>query len=255
MLGFIRGYDNTNQFADIGCNVWDANANDNDEWRRNPHRRGPGDLGKIYGQRWRNWENWLPVWPVESEASPGIQECAKTTVDQLGNVIKKLESGIDDRRLIVEGWHPAELHLQALPVCHKSMQFNLSGSAVKTGPNMPEGQGRVLSLFVHIRSSDVALGLPYNIAGYAFLLTLIAQITGHRPGVLHFFLGNVHIYKNHVEALLNQLNRVERELPTMSIDPRCHDLKFIEQTTLPLETWTHLEGYNPHPAIFYEMAV
>lgn len=235
MLGFIRGYTNAADFRALGCSVWDKNANENVEWLQNPNRKGIDDLGLIYSSRWRNWKSIYYSIPD--------QDFIAVKVDQLQDVYEKLENNIDDRRLIIEGWNPAELHLQALPVCHKTMQFSLRNNK------------QYLDLFLHVRSNDIGLGMPFNVAQYAWLLHLMAKITGHKPGKLLYFAMNYHIYVNHIDALKEQISRDIRPMPKLVLDDCVTDLIFLECTKLPLQDWTSVLNYNPHPNIKMDMAI
>ncbi len=159
--------------------------------------------------------------------------------DQLQEVIAKLKLGTDDRRLIVEGWHPSELDKQALPVCHKTMQFGI--------------QGDKLNLSMYQRSCDVPLGIPFNIAGYSWLLSVIAHITGHKVGEFTHFMHDIHIYENQIENMKIQVERVPEQLPTLWINP---DIKTLED----LETWVtpndfKLVDYKHHEHINYPFTV
>lgn len=164
-------------------------------------------------------------------------------VDQLKEVYAKINNNYDDRRLIIEGWHPAELDMQALPVCHKTMQFGLSNN------------NQTLDLFLHVRSNDIGLGMPFNVAQYAWLLHLMAKITNHKPGKLCYFAMNYHIYVNHIDALKEQLTRIPKESPEIMLSNDVADLNFLETTELPISDWTNILNYNPYPSIKMEMAV
>lgn len=221
MLSFLRGYCNVKDFQKLGCTVWDANA-EADYWLNNDACLGDGDLGRIYGVQARNW-----IGPTGYE------------FDQLKLVVDKLSKGIDDRRLIVTHWNPAELNKMALPPCHLLYQFGISGGK--------------LHLSMYQRSCDVPLGVPFNVAGYAWLLSVIAHITGHEAGTFTHFMHDVHIYQNQIPGVIEQLERDTRELPKLWINPEIKTLK-------DLETWVttedfRLEGYNPHPAIKFPFAV
>lgn len=222
MLCFLRGEDNAAAFRKAGCNVWDANANENPAWLVNPYRRGPDDLGRIYGVQARHWR-----------ASSGPD------VDQLQQVVDKLMAGVDDRRLIVSHWNPGELDQMALPPCHLMYQFGI--------------EGNVLHLSMYQRSCDVPLGVPFNITGYAWLLSVIAHVTGYEAGVLTHFMHDIHVYENQIELLHEQLAREPRSLPKLVIDPEI-------ETFQDLEDWADarafvLEGYNPHGPIKYPFTV
>ena len=226
MLGFLRGYDNAADFRKLGCHVWDQNANENEEWLNNPFRKGTDDIGRAYGVQWRQWRT-----------------NNSTTINQLKKVYDDLRQGKDNRREIVTAWNPAELDRMALPPCHMFMQFGIRRSE------------HLLDLSVYIRSNDIGLGMPFNIAQYAFLLTVMAQITGYKPGTLHYFAFNYHIYENHIKPLKEQVKRIPRDAPTIYINPDCDSLEFLETTKLPIEKWVEIDNYNPHPYIKMEMAV
>ena len=222
MLGFLRGYTNAEQFRSLGCKVWDANANENKSWLENFYRDGEDDLGRIYGAQSRGW----------------LRE-GKNSIDQLANVVYDLSRGIDNRREIVTHWNPGELNQMALPPCHLLYQFGI--------------QGDKLCLSMYQRSCDVPLGVPFNIAGYAWLLHVIAQITGLQPGIFTHFLHDIHIYENQVDDMQTQLEREPHKLPTLQINP---DIKTLND----LETWVtpddfKLVDYEYHPAIKYAFAV
>lgn len=162
-----------------------------------------------------------------------------TETDQLKLVAAKLKMGIDDRRLIISGWHPSELDKQCLPVCHAFMQFGI--------------QGNRLNLTMYQRSCDVPLGIPFNIAGYAWLLSVMAKITGHKPGTFTHMMHDIHVYVNQFDLLLEQAEREPLPLPHMLINPK---IKTLED----LETWVTpddfaLIGYEHHPHIKYPFTV
>jgi len=228
ILGFIRGYDSAKDFRSIGCKVWDQNANENDQWLNNPNRNGTDSLGRIYGVQWRRWYD-----PQTNQS-----------IDQLKKVVDDLSNGIDDRREIITAWNPAELDLMALPPCHFTMIFSLSENKSK------------LNLSLIIRSNDVFLGNPFNIAQYAFLLNVIAKITKKRVGVLHYFCSNVHIYRNHLDQVKEQLTRSPKgNRPWINISNKVDSLEFLENTDEPIENWANVINYDPHPPIKASMAV
>lgn len=234
MLGFLRGYDNAADFRKLGCKVWDANANENEQWLKNPNRKGEDDLGEIYGVQARRW----PVWEENTDAE-SEQLLYETSIDQLKNVINDLSQGIDNRREIVSHWNPGRLPHMALPPCHLLYQFGL--------------QGGTLNMCMYQRSCDVPLGIPYNIAGYAWLLHVVARITGKQPGVFTHFLWDVHTYENQIELLREQVERKPFPLPKLHIDPAVKTLQ-------DLETWAtpdhfRLVGYEHHSHIAYPFSV
>ncbi|MEA3242314.1 MAG: thymidylate synthase [Pseudomonadota bacterium] len=160
-------------------------------------------------------------------------------VDQLREIVAKLLLGVDDRRLIMHGWHPAELEQQALPVCHAWYQFGV--------------EGHKLNLSMYQRSCDMPLGVPFNIAGASLLLSLVARITGLMPGTFTHFLHDVHVYVNQTELLKKQLQRTPHKLPTLRITPAIQRLE-------DLETWANndcfaLDNYTHDEPIPYPFAV
>jgi thymidylate synthase len=145
---------------------------------------------------------------------------------------------------VISGWHPAELHLQALPCCHYMMIFSLTE------------QKKTLDLSVFIRSNDVGLGMPFNIAQYAFLLHLIAKITKKKVGNLHYHVTNVHIYEDHIEPLAMQIQRTPIDCkPKLWLSDEVDSLWFLETTDKPIEEWAKVVGYEHHPPIKMNMAV
>jgi len=229
MLGFLRGYDNAEDFRKLGCDVWDQNANENKQWLSNPNREGLDDLGRIYGVQARDWEQpWF-----------NSMDDITNSIDQLKNVYEDLKAGKDNRREIVTHWNPGDIDKMSLPPCHLLYQFSI--------------QGGYLHLTMYQRSCDMALGVPFNIVGYSWLLMVMAQITGLKAGVFNHFLTDVHIYENHLMGVHEMLKREPMKLPTMNINP---DIKTLED----LETWVTVDdfavyGYESHPAIKLEMAV
>ncbi len=225
MLGFLRGYDNAADFRKLGCKVWDANANENEAWLANRSRGGKDDLGAIYGVQARGWGSW--------------KGCPENAIDQLKTVYDDLRRGIDNRREIVTHWNPGLLHRMALPPCHLLYQFGI--------------QGDRLNLIMYQRSCDMPLGVPFNITGYAWLLSVMAHTTGHKPGVFTHVLHDIHIYRNQIDTVHKQLARNPYHLPQLKINPHM-------QTLEDLETWVtvddfKLEGYVSYGALKYPMAV
>ena len=177
-----------------------------------------GDLGPVYGQQWRSW-------PTQDGKS----------IDQIAKLIETIRRNPDSRRLIVTAWNPADVDRMALPPCHCLFQFYVA-------------KGR-LSCQLYQRSADVFLGVPFNIASYALLTTMVAQVTGLQPGEFIHTFGDAHLYLNHLEQARLQLSRPPRRLPTMRLDPAVKDIfAFRYQDFL-------LEGYEPHPHIKAEVAV
>ena len=177
-----------------------------------------GNLGPIYGKQWRAWRDY----------NGG-------TIDQLSEAVETIRTNPDSRRMIVSAWNVADLPEMHLPPCHAFYQFYVA-------------DGR-LSLQLYQRSADIFLGVPFNIASYALLLMMVAQVTGLEAGDFVHTLGDAHIYTNHFEQVREQLSREPRQLPTMRINPEVKslfDFKYEDFT---------LENYNPHPHIKGVVAV
>jgi len=177
-----------------------------------------GDLGPVYGSQWRSWP-----------AADG------RSIDQIANVIDMIRRNPDSRRLIVSAWNPADVDKMALPPCHCLFQFYVAGGK--------------LSCQLYQRSADVFLGVPFNIASYALLTMMVAQVTGLKPGDFVHSFGDVHLYSNHLEQARLQLTRPTRPLPTMKINPQVKDIFAFRYEDFALE------GYDPHPHIRAEVAV
>ncbi len=177
-----------------------------------------GDLGHIYGYQWRSWP------------TPDGRH-----IDQIADVVEQIRKNPESRRLIVSAWNVGEIDRMALPPCHAMFQFYVA-------------EGR-LSCQLYQRSADVFLGVPFNIASYALLTMMVAQVTGLEPGDFVHTLGDAHLYLNHLEQAALQLERVPRPLPTMRINPAVDsvfDFRYEDFT---------LEGYDPYPSIKAPIAV
>jgi thymidylate synthase len=177
-----------------------------------------GELGPVYGYQWRHWR------------TPDGRE-----IDQISSVLASLKGKPDSRRHIVSAWNPADVDRMALPPCHALFQFYVA-------------DGR-LSCQMYQRSADVFLGVPFNIASYALLTLMMAQVCGLAPGEFVLTLGDAHLYLNHLEQAREQLRRTPRPFPVMRLNPAVEDLFAFRY-----EDFT-LEGYEPHPAIKAPIAV
>ncbi len=177
-----------------------------------------GELGPVYGYQWRSW-------PAPDGRS----------IDQISNLLEMIRKTPESRRLIVSAWNPALVDEMALPPCHALFQFYVA-------------DGR-LSCQLYQRSADVFLGVPFNIASYALLTMMIAQVCGLKPGDFVHTLGDAHLYSNHFEQAREQLSRAPRKLPVMTLNPDVTDLFAFE-----FEDFT-LSGYDPHPHIKAPIAV
>ncbi|MBQ9426783.1 MAG: thymidylate synthase [Paludibacteraceae bacterium] len=184
-----------------------------DEWAD-----ASGELGPVYGHQWRSWPDY----------NGG-------SIDQISNLVQQIRTYPDSRRLLVSAWNVAEVDQMALPPCHCLFQFYVA-----------DGK---LSLQLYQRSADVFLGVPFNIASYALLLQMMAQVTGLQCGDFVHTLGDAHIYLNHLEQVQLQLTREPRRLPTMILNPDVKNLFDFRYEDF------RLEGYNPHPHIAGKVAV
>ncbi|WP_318515970.1 thymidylate synthase [Photobacterium leiognathi] len=223
LLGYLRGYDNAAQFRAIGCNTWNANANDNQAWLNNPHRKGEDDMGRVYGVQGRRW-----------------QKPDGTPIDQLKKIVDDLTKGIDDRGEILTFYNPGEFDMGCLRPCMHTHTFSLLGDT--------------LYLTSYQRSCDVPLGLNFNQVQVFTLLALMAQITGHKAGQAYHKIINAHIYEDQLEFMRDvQLKREPFASPQLKINPK---IKSLED----LETWVTLDdfeviGYEHHDAIQYPFSV
>ncbi len=222
LLGYLRGYDNAAQFRAIGCNTWNANANENAAWLNNPHRKGEDDMGRVYGVQGRGWQR-----PDGSK------------LDQLAKLVANLSKGIDDRGEILTFYNPGEFELGCLRPCMHTHTFSLLGNT--------------LYLTSYQRSCDVPLGLNFNQVQCFVLLALVAQITGHKAGKVFHKIANAHIYENQLELMKLQIQRQPYPSPTLHINPEI-------KTLADIESWVSVddfkvEGYQSHPAIHYPFSV
>ena len=171
-----------------------------------------GDLGRIYGAQWTSWQ----------KPDGGV-------INQIDQVIQQIRTNPNSRRHVVCAWNPGELHLMALPPCHAMFQFYVADNR--------------LSCLLYQRSADLFLGVPFNIASYALLTLMIAQVCGLRPGEFIHTFGDLHLYKNHMDQARLQLTRIPRKLPGMRLNPEIrsiHEFKYDDFT---------LEDYDPYPGI------
>ena len=206
LLWFLRGETNVQWLQERGVTIWD-------EWADEQ-----GELGPVYGSQWRSWP------------TPGGGR-----IDQISDVIDRIRSTPDSRRLIVSAWNVADIEQMALPPCHLLFQFYVAG-------------GR-LSCQMYQRSADVFLGVPFNIASYALLTLLFAQVTGLAPGEFIHTFGDAHLYNNHVEQARLQLSRQPRSLPKLSINPAVKSIFDFQYEDF------RLTDYDPHPHIPAPVAV
>ena len=223
LLGYLRGYNSAAQFREIGCNTWNANANDNQDWLNNPHRKGEDDMGFVYGAVARNF-------PKPDGGS----------VDLVRQVVDDLSKGIDNRGEIITFFHPGSFHLGCLRPCMFQHQFSILDGT--------------LYLNSYQRSQDVPLGGNFNAIQVFALLKIMAQITGLKAGKAYHKIVNAHIYEDQLQLMRDvQLTREPLAAPQLHINPK---IKSFED----LETWVTLDdfevtGYEHHEAINYPFSV
>nr|AIA18152.1 thymidylate synthase [uncultured bacterium] len=212
LLWFLRGSTNINDDLTQHTPIWDAWADDN------------GELGPVYGYQWRSWPKYI-------KQENGLY--SRVHVDQISNIIETIKTNPDSRRLIVSAWNVADLDEMALPPCHMMFQFYVIN-------------GR-LDCQLYQRSADMALGVPFNIASYALLMMMIAKECNLTPGIFTHTLGDAHIYLNHLDGVMKQLERTPKGLPTVEIA----DKPFFE---LRYEDFA-LHNYDPYPFIKFPVSV
>ncbi|HEX6827932.1 MAG TPA: thymidylate synthase [Burkholderiales bacterium] len=213
LLWFLKGDTNVAYLREHGVSIWDEWADAN------------GDLGPVYGRQWRAWP-----------APDGRH------IDQLSQVVSEIRRNPDSRRLIVSAWNVGDLEKMALAPCHALFQFYVA-------PATRSGEAGRLSCQLYQRSADFFLGVPFNIASYALLTLMMAQVCGLRPGDFVHTFGDAHLDLNHLEQAREQLARAPRPLPVMKLNPGVRDIFGFRY-----EDFT-LEGYDPHPAIRAPVAV
>ncbi|PLX33904.1 MAG: thymidylate synthase [Hyphomicrobiales bacterium] len=221
LLWFLQGDTNIAYLKANGVRIWDEWADEN------------GDLGPVYGHQWRSW-------PSGDGGS----------IDQISHLIDQIRTNPDSRRLMVSAWNPADVEHMALPPCHCLFQFYVEPQEAGSGTAATgkAGKGR-LSCQLYQRSADIFLGVPFNIASYALLTMMVAQVTGYRPGDFVHSFGDAHLYLNHLEQVDLQLSRDCRKLPVMRINPEVGDIFAFRYEDF------ELMDYDPHPHIKAEVAV
>ena len=210
LLWFLQGDTNVKYLQENGVRIWNEWADEN------------GDLGPVYGKQWRAFET------LDKNGN-------RVVVDQIKEVINQIKTHPDSRRLIVCAWHPGQTDDMALPPCHTLFQFYIANGK--------------LSLQLYQRSADTFLGVPFNIASYALLLMMVAQVTGYEPGEFVHTTGDTHLYLNHLQQVEEQLSRTPRPLPRMVINPQAKDIFSFQYDDF------HLTDYNPWPHIKAEVSV
>jgi dihydrofolate reductase/thymidylate synthase len=226
LLWFIKGDTNGNHLSEKGVKIWDGNGTREFLDKRGLSHREVGDLGPVYGFQWRHFG---------AKYVDMHTDYTGQGVDQLAEVIDKIKNNPTDRRILLSAWNPADLNEMALPPCHMFCQFYVANGA--------------LSCLMYQRSADIGLGVPFNIASYALLTCMIAQVCDLKPGEFIHNMGNTHVYTNHVEPLKEQLQRTPRPFPVLRINPEVKDIDSFQASDF------EIVSYCPHGKIAMEMAV
>ena len=270
LVGFLRGYRNAADFRALGCRVWDQNANENAPWLANPYRLQADDLGSVYGMQWRRWpayklidssqaqsaaqvsdalaRGYRQIGAVDNADSGGTSVLLYKAIDQIRQCLDAIIKDPGNRRILFHGWNPAQLDEMALPPCHLLYQFLVSEAR------------REISLCLYIRSNDVGLGAPFNLTEGAALLHLVGRLTGYAPRWFSYFIGDAHIYENHLGMLEEQLQRAPYPPPKLILSERIPDYaltgKYEPEWLEKLEPGDFsLEGYRHHAPLTAPMAV
>lgn len=226
LIWFIHGDTNAKTLQEKNIRIWDGNSTREFLDKCGFTDREEGDLGPVYGFQWRH---------IGAEYKTCKDDYTGQGIDQLNEVITRIKTNPNDRRIIMTAWNPIDIPKMALPPCHCLVQFYVANGE--------------LSCQMYQRSADMGLGVPFNIASYALLTYMIAHVTGLKPGDFVHTLGDAHVYLNHVEPLKEQLQREPRPFPKLYIKrkvERIEDFVFED---------FEVKDYNPHPKINMEMAV
>ena len=233
LIWFLRGQTQNKILNDKNVHIWDGNSSPEYMSKIGLSHYPPGELGPIYGAQWRNFGG-KHIFDVERHIANG--EIDDEGFDQVADVINQLKNNPTSRRMVVSAWNPTVLNEVSLPACHIMWQLYVR-------------KGQYLDCKVIIRSNDLFLGAPFNIASYSMLTYMIAAMTGYTPGRLVYSIGDAHIYSNHLEQVKEQLSRPVRSFPKLTIlrvPEKIEDFEFSN---------FKLEEYEPHPTIHGEMAV
>ncbi|MBA5603905.1 thymidylate synthase [Duganella sp. FT3S] len=265
LCAFLRASRSAADFRALGCKVWDQNANENKQWLENPYRLGEDDLGPVYGVQWRGWPGYKLIAAdqtaqIEEAQRNGFRVIAPLqdegvdkvllykAIDQLRECLDTIVNNPGSRRILFHGWNPADLDAVALPACHLLYQF------------IPNAATREISLCLYVRSNDIGLGTPFNLAEGAALLHLVGRLTGYTPRWFTYFVGDAHIYENHLDMVREQLTRAPFPAPRLVISER---VPAYAETGKYQPEWLELiepsdfslEGYQHHAPITAPMAV
>lgn len=264
LLGFFRGYTSAADFRALGCGVWDENANKTPAWLASPARAGVDDLGPIYGKQWTEWASYREVASTDAATADRLFEdgyrlvCDDGTtavfrkhINQLEGALRKLLTDPSDRRIIVSGWNVGELDLMALPPCHMDYRFVAFDGAT------PDAK-KVLHVVMTIRSWDLFLGAPFNIASTSLFLAIMARLAGMDVGTVTIQATNAHLYEDHFAQVREQLGREHLPAPELVLSDRIRpvsvdEIKGAFARIEPDDIW--LQGYKSHAAIPAAMAI
>lgn len=224
LLWLLSGSTNIQYLLDNDVHIWDEWADEN------------GDLGNVYSKQWRNWESVYkePLNGVVADATYARTD-GTTETDQIAGLINRIKTNPTCRRLIVSAWNAGEIHSMALAPCHTLFQFKVYGDT--------------LHCKLYQRSADMFLGVPFNVASYALLTMMVAQVTGLKVGKFIHTFGDAHIYNNHIEQVELQLSREILPPPRMTLNPEIDNIFNFKYEDFKLE------GYESHPAIKGEVSV
>lgn len=226
LLWMLSGKTDTTLLKEKGITIWDGNTSREFLDESGFHDRCVGDLGPGYGFQWRHF-------------GATYKDChtdyTGQGIDQIAECIRKIKETPDCRRIVMSAWNPADIDKMSLPPCHMFCQFYVS-----------EGS---LSCQMYQRSADMGLGVPFNIASYSLLTKLMAQVCGLKCGEFIHCIGDAHIYANHVDALTEQITRIPRVFPTLTLAPNKTEIDTFEYSDL------FITGYRPYPSIKMKMAV
>lgn len=233
LIGFFRGYQSAEQFRSVGCKFWDGNANETKAWLENPFRKGEDDVGRIYGAQWTNWESIKLVedspenqTKIDFLYSKGYNNIGsyftaadvkfdlpnklilKKNINQLEEAVRKIITNPSDRRIIVSGWNIGEFDMMSLPPCH--IQYNF----------IPIEKTKKMSVVMTIRSMDLFLGTPANIASTALFLAVMCRLTGYTPDQVIIQGANAHLYENSFDAAKELMTREHFDSPVLHFSNR-----------------------------------
>lgn len=226
LLWFIKGSTNAKDLQDKNIHIWDGNSTREFLDKNGFVDREEGDLGPVYGFQWRHFG---------AEYKTCHDDYTGKGIDQLNEVIERIRKNPNDRRIIMSAWNVVDIPKMALPPCHCFVQFYVA-----------DGE---LSCQLYQRSADMGLGVPFNIASYALLTYMIAQVTGLKPGDFVHTIGDAHVYLNHIEPLKQQIVRTPKTFPSLRIKRAVNNIEDFVFDDF------EIIGYNPHPTIKMEMAV